>query len=119
MISFALAQELRNAGLTQSLAATAKYFLNEHLMIIREDALRMWHADHAKRNWELKIEEELVYCPTLSELIEGCGLPFALSAEATGHWCAKNNLLGEATVGEGSSPAEAVARLWLICHKNI
>jgi len=119
MIPFALAQELKKAGLTPSAARDAKFFVNEHLMIRREDAIRMWYADKAKKDWPFKIEEELVYCPTLSELVEGCGLPFVLSAERTGHWLAKNVVLEETALGEGATPAEAVARLWLIRRINI
>jgi len=119
MIPFALAQELKKAGLTQSTANNAKYFVNEHLMINREDAVRMRYADKAKKDWEMKVEEELVYCPTLSELVEGCGLPFVLSSETHGHWHAKNVVLDETAVGEGATPAEAVARLWLIRRINI
>jgi hypothetical protein len=119
MIPFALAQELKNAGLTQSAASNARYFVNEHLVIHREDAIRMWYADKAKKDWELKVEEELVYCPTLSELVEGCGFPFVLSAETHGHWSAKNVVLDNPAVGAGATPEEAVARLWLIRRTNI
>jgi hypothetical protein len=44
MITFALAQELRNAGFTPSKNSNAVYFINDHLKIRREDALRMWYG---------------------------------------------------------------------------
>jgi hypothetical protein len=119
MISFALAQQLKHAGITQRTGANARYFLNEHLMINRENAIHMWYADKAKQGWDLKLEEELVYCPTVSELIEGCGVPFALSSEVAGHWSAKHVLLGNTLIGEGATPTEAIARLWLAIHAKI
>jgi hypothetical protein len=119
MIPFGLAHELKKAGFTQSAANNARYFVNEHLMINREDAVHMWHADKEKKDWELKVEEELVYCPTLSELIEGCSLPFVLSSETTGRWHAKDVVLDEPAIGEGATPVEAVARLWLIRRANL
>ena len=118
MIPFGLAHELKKAGFTQSAANNARYFVNEHLMINREDTVHMWHADKEKKDWELKVEEELVYCPTLSELIDWCGLPFVLSSETTSHWHAKNVVLDEPAIGGGTTPAEAVARLWLIRSTN-
>jgi hypothetical protein len=118
MIPFELAHELKKAGFTQSAANNARYFVNEDLMINREDAVHMWHADKEKKDWELKVEEQLVYCPTLSELIEGCSLPFVLSSETTGHWRAKDAVLDEPAIGEGATPVEAVARLWLIRRSN-
>jgi hypothetical protein len=48
MITFALAQELKNAGFTPSKNTNAVYFINDHLKIRREDALRMWYGDKAK-----------------------------------------------------------------------
>jgi hypothetical protein len=118
MISFALAQELKNAKFTQRTNGNAEYFLNEHLMIRREDALRIWYGDKAKQEWELDPSEVLVYCPTVSELIEGCGLPFYLSCSAASHWHATNAKDGEAESGHGETAGEAVARLWLVLHSK-
>jgi len=119
MISFALAQQLKHAGFTQRSTRNARYFVNEHLMIFREEAIHMWYADKAKQGWEVKLEEEIVYCPTTSELIEGCALPFSLSSDMVGHWTAKHVMLEGTAVGEGPTPAEAVARLWLAVHAKI
>jgi hypothetical protein len=119
MISFALAQELKKAGFTQRNHSGSRYFVNEHLFINREDAIRMKYADKAKQDWEFKLEEELVYLPTLSELVAGCGLPFVLSADERGQWYAKNVFLEHAEGARGASAEEAVARLWLLLHTNI
>jgi hypothetical protein len=44
MISFALAQKLKNAGFIPKTNDNAVYFINDHLKIRREDALRMWYV---------------------------------------------------------------------------
>jgi hypothetical protein len=40
MISFALAQELKNAGFVPKTDSNSVYVINDHLKIRREDALR-------------------------------------------------------------------------------
>jgi hypothetical protein len=119
MISFALAQELKNAGFTQRTTDNAEYFLSDHLMIRREDALRIWFSDKAKHEWVFDPSEALVYCPTVSELIESCGLPFYLSGTAADHWLATNEQDGQGDTGHGQTVGAAIARLWLVlCSKT-
>jgi hypothetical protein len=68
--------------------------------------------------------EEPCYKPTLEELIEACGAGFAnLEREDEGpedggvQWIAfKANTIGEG--GTGSTPTEAVAKLWLALNKK-
>jgi hypothetical protein len=118
MISFALARELKDAGFTQSTDFNAVYFLNDHLKIRREDALRMWYDDRSKEGLALDLEREVVYSPTLSELVIGCGTPFYLSCDDTGRWHAsKAPDSGERESGETAD--EAVARLWLVLETKI
>jgi hypothetical protein len=113
MISFSLARELRDAGFTPKTNSNAVYFINDHLKIRREDALRMWYGDKSRVGMDLDLSKEAVYSPTLTELIQACGIPFYLSCTDTGHWLAANTANGEG--GQtGESPAEAVARLWLL-----
>ena len=120
MISFALAQELKNAGFTDNKNGNAEYFINEHLKVRREDALRVWYSDKAKEGWDFDPAKELVYCPMIEELIEGCGLPFYLSCDAAGHWYAKNSPDGvDGDSGYGESPSDATARLWLVLQSKI
>jgi hypothetical protein len=76
MISFALAQELKNAGFSPSKNTNAVYFINDHLKIRREDALRMWYGDKSRIGLDLDLSKEVVYSPTLTELIGACGVPF-------------------------------------------
>jgi hypothetical protein len=118
MISFALAVELKNAGFSQRTSGNAEYFLNDHLMIRREDALRITYTDKAKEKWVFDPSEALVYCPTLSELIEGCGLPFYLSCNAAHDWHATNAQDEEGDSGHGETAGEAIARLWLVLRSK-
>jgi hypothetical protein len=118
MISFALARELREAGFSQRTVGNAVYFVNEHLKIRREDALRMWYIDKAKEGWEIDLSKEIAYSPTLTELIEAVGLPFYLSCDTAGRWYAAN-ASAEDGRQSGGTPAEAVARLWLLSQRKI
>ena len=118
MISFALARELKDAGFTQSTDFNAVYFLNDHLKIRSEDALRMWYGNRSKEGLALDLEREVVYSPTLSELVIGSGKPFYLSCDDTGRWYArKAPNSGERESGETAD--EAVARLWLALETKI
>ena len=120
MISFALAQELKNAGFTDRKTGDAEFFINERLKIRREDALRIWSSDREKEGWEFDPAKEMVYCPTLGELTEGCSLPFYLSSDAAGHWYAKNAPDGiDGASGYGESPDDATGRLWLALQATI
>jgi hypothetical protein len=96
----------------------AEYFLSDHLMIRREDALRIWYVDRAKEGWVFDPSEALVYCPTVSELVEGCGLPFYLSCDAADHWHATNAKDGEGDAGHGETAGEAIGRLWLVLRSK-
>jgi hypothetical protein len=118
MMSFALAKELKDAGFVPKTNINAVYFINDHLKIRREDALRMWYGDKSRLGLDLDLSKEVVYSPTLTELIEACGLPFQLSCEAGGRWYASNTTNADDR-GSGETPAEAVARLWLILHASI
>jgi hypothetical protein len=83
-----------------------------------EDALRIWYSDKAKQEWVFDPSEALVYRPTVSELIEGCGLPFYLSCNVPKHWRAANAQDGECDIGHGETAGEAVARLWLLLESK-
>jgi len=64
----------------------------------------------------------LVYLPTLEELIEACGNgDFVLSKRDDDLWCATTDRYESICtdeVGEGKTPTEAVARLWLVINKK-
>lgn len=62
------------------------------------------------------------YVPSLSELIEACG-PFFyqlinLGAEFGFHWAATYRSMTKELKSEGSTPTEAVARLWIELNKK-
>lgn len=63
---------------------------------------------------------EIVYFPTLSELIEACEEEFySVNQNATNDgkgWSAES--WGSADVETGNSPSEAVARLWLALNRK-
>jgi hypothetical protein len=118
-MNFELAKLLKAAGFRQPVANEARYFINEFLVIRREEAVRIFYADKARQGWPVNIEEDLVYYPTLTELIDGCGQPFELSSPAAGEWYASNKLLGVVEGAKGQSAMEAVARLWLAIQKKI
>jgi hypothetical protein len=90
MISFALAQELKNAGFVPNTNTNSVYFINAPLKIRSEDALRMWYGDKSRVGMDLDLSNEVAYSPTLTELIEACGVPFYLSCTDTGHWLEAN-----------------------------
>jgi hypothetical protein len=75
----------------------------------------MWYGNKSTVGMDLDLSKEVVYSPTLTEHIEACGAPFYLSCTDTGHWRAANTEIGDGgQTGEGETPAEAVARLWLL-----
>ena len=94
------------------------YFLNEHLKIRREDALRMWYGDKSKEGLALDLEREVVFLPTLSDLLTGCGKPFYLSCDEGSHWYASKEPDSDERES-GETAAEAVARLWLLLERTI
>ena len=57
---------------------------------------------------------EYFFAPSLSELIEACGDRFTLITGVDGKWLAtKYTGHNERNAGEGDTPEEAVANLWL------
>ena len=75
-----------------------------------------------------KPSSDMVYFPTLEELIEACGTAFALlnyssgvksmRTEETLTWVAGGYKAGLLVDYSGSTPTEAVARLWLALNKK-
>jgi hypothetical protein len=58
---------------------------------------------------------EGAYVPTLSELIEACGNDFLALSRLNGQWTASAH--NPRFDGDGSTPEEAAARLWLAIRK--
>jgi hypothetical protein len=59
---------------------------------------------------------DAIFFPTLSELIEACGVPFHLKCDG-GFWFADRNKHFKAE--SKSSAVEAVARLWLALNRTV
>jgi hypothetical protein len=117
MISFELARELKAAGFTQSTSLHAVYALNDHLRIRRQDALKMWYGSKGKAGLELKLEDDALYTPTLSDLVTACGKRLQLSSDEVGNWKASAPVSGRELVGEGETADESLARLWLLMQQ--
>jgi len=98
-VDYQLAHDLRDAGFPQ---------IGRGTQIGPSDKL-VWRAG------------DRVYMPTLSELIEACGKRFwmleACDLEA-GNWHASGYAAAKIEDAYGSSPDEAVARLWLALNKT-
>jgi hypothetical protein len=96
-----LAQELKDAGFQQG--KSDRFF--------DEDGLLLWRTSYAKTKTD---------CPTLSELVEACGeREFALLREivfGVSGW--KAIVYEPVTECGGTTPEEAVARLWLALNKK-
>ncbi len=118
MVPFALAQELKLAGFTQSAASEAVYALTDHLRIRRENAVQMWYGSKNKVGLPLQLEDEAVYTPTLSDLLIACGNPLQLVCEEAGNWQASTALPIGRLVGEGETAEEALGRLWLQMQRS-
>lgn len=80
-------------------------------------------AQNIKTDYTESHHPEAVHCPTLSELIEACGEDFwSLTRVNKVMWGATvlDNEMNMKYLGEGSTPEEAVANLWLMLQsKNV
>jgi hypothetical protein len=108
MISYELAKELRDNGFPQPKGRDALYTKEgDPRYLLNDDKFN-----------------DPVWCPTLSELIEACGEKgFILVFRPYGKWNASANIQDEHTnivhlEGEGDTPEEAVANLWLAINKK-
>lgn len=107
MISYKLAKKLKDAGFPQH---------------VKDGSVR--HIDAC--DWG-RIECAQPYAPTLSELIDACGDDFiqlALEKLKIGKWCAQGgweehrDCRAPKHDAYGSTPEEAVGRLWLALNRK-
>lgn len=110
MITYELVKQLKDAGYRFKPMSQADAQVSE---------LRARQIDFG----EYKEYIRYVLSPTLSELVEACGEGFGLLLRTTKeNWCAGNSCdqHGEIRVprGFGSTPEEAVAKLWLELNKK-
>jgi hypothetical protein len=84
--------------------------------------LRHNECDSVECRCDIEIIDGGWIVPTLSELIEACGKPFAMDTEYPEvNWIAwKPSTKTDKRMlnGKGPTPTEAVARLWLALHAN-
>lgn len=113
MIDYELAKELKDNGFPQRGKNFEAYYLNagEYTGAIVDATMYINETDDY---WEAK----LIIIPTLSELIDACGNDFCcldrFEDDTFGAYI--RNDIG--TNGLGSTPEEAVAKLWLVLNKH-
>lgn len=108
-MNYKLAKKLKDAGFSQKGGKSHEaYYLNagEVTGIVDYDMYNQ--VDDGFRKMKL------IYIPTLSELIEACGERY-FKLEFMGKWVATSThiTLRQLIDGEGSTPEEAIANLWL------
>lgn len=106
-MNYEIAKELKEAGFPQVIWRGQNYDDERKVAVIAENFM------------ENEAIGEKVYIPALSELIEACGEQvFDLVRRKTvaGNWYWEAET--EVAYGEGSTPEEAVANLWLALNKN-
>ena len=111
-MNYDLARELRDAGFPQMgdgdalILHNRKDPENDQTMSVIPWAIYVYHPQKGK---------EVMYAPSLSELIEACGESFeALTMEHSHQGNGWNAIaFYGGRHGHGGSPEEAVARLWL------
>ncbi len=71
-----------------------------------------------KGTYYFMAKEDSLYVPELSELIEACGDGYFKLVHPIGKWCAQMGLEENLPWYEGSTPEEAVAKLWIKLNKK-
>lgn len=98
-ISYELAKELKEAGFPQKDLRCSYCFEQNHESCT-------------------SCEDAVESVPTLSELIEACGIGFDNLVKAEHDWLCNVDEDTKTCLTSGSSPEEAVARLWLELKKR-
>ncbi len=111
MITYELAKELKDAGFPQYGDDRARYFIS-----ISALGFHAVFCNRYDKSWQY---EGSVKIPNLEELIEACGKQFNfLHNGAKMGWTATAIANKNKPKGEGSTPEEAVCRLWLALQKD-
>jgi len=104
MIDYKLAKELKDAGFPQRQCIFDRYLWSLGNEPTPDNHFRIGMSTFPSGG-------ELAYAPTFSELVEACGPAFnSLYQRVKSGWVAKAQ---KKLVAGGSTPEEAVARLWL------
>lgn len=109
-MNYGLAKQLKDAGFPQKAYKGAVSYVAKQLCIQIDDEIKTVSTD--------------VFVPTLEELIEACGEDFYHLESwngGDGDWkCAgSNSKQSTVCITFGSTPTEAVARLWLALNKKV
>jgi hypothetical protein len=114
-MNYELAKQLKDAGFPQK-TNFGSFFYHEEPTEFGTPKVTKWLENLTT----LQQPSCDVLCPTLEELIELCRerkSGFRLICGSDGIWNA--TLIDHSEVGRGSSPTEAVARLWLVLNKAV
>lgn len=120
MLNYEIAKELKEAGFKQGVGNYLSCHPKEGIAILKLQPLK----EEGGPNKEVAYcacGASLYYAPTLSELIEACGEGFGQLEKQEGYWeCTGRDLTDGIiiTFQQGSTPEEAVARLYLALNKK-
>lgn len=115
-MNYEIARELKNAGFPQRFK-DGRYYPEKDLTFEEAQTAHLFLDERRRGTPESELEvSKLVSIPNLSELIEACGDDFGYLKRYTadGVWEA-GAFEGE---GDGQTPEEALARLWLDLNKK-
>lgn len=124
MLNYELAKQLKDAGFK----CEGYFGVTENNKLVESDSEYGWVA--AKEgNYLYEDFQTVIEIPTLSELIEACGENFGTLSQYSFPGTDGNKFLASCqykpgdiqqkyTDAEGSTPEEAVARLWLALNKK-
>lgn len=104
-MNYELAKELKEAGFPTKHYVGSRFYLNESPNLV---------VSEAPMGGEYHFRDNETYIPTLSELIEACAERF-VGLINRHDWLAISDDGHE----NGSTPEEAVARLWLALHAKV
>lgn len=111
-MDYSLAKKLKDAGFLQKLKTGSGFYYSGKICYMGDcdDGLHTIGCGCCGGSFK----GDLIKVPSLSELIEACGgEAFRLSRNSEGRWFSSYGLLLKWEPGEGATPEEAVATLWL------
>lgn len=111
-MEYQLAKQLKNAGFLQKGLTWFRYNYPD---------IELCNCDISQFEGQSPNEKEDIYIPTLEELVESCGDGFdSIYRDSDGNWEVEQPLVQDYSgqipykhKGEGKTPTEAVANLWL------
>lgn len=120
MINYELAKKLKDSGFRQFGDGDALLIHNPDISESEQTVGRIPWCQYV---YLARHSDNMVYSPTLSELIVACGEQVrSIHSPRLAHWVATNNKIGEngsyEIQGTGSTPEEAVAKLYLQIKSN-